>query len=276
VKKLQAVSRIRIGTQSVGHTVYIVARVYSYLLGLQEPKFVTGYSGTEIDLALLRGEVGARANIPDTVVQRSPHWIEKDLVDFHVVLEIHQGFRMHHPAFERQPALEKFAKTDKERQILEMFRAFRIIGSPFIISPGVPKQRVEVLKEVFRNIFKDPKFAKTFRKLTGADASPLTPEEQEKTIRNIPRDPEIIALFKKIASAGPLPSRCSRGRAGRDKSVTSRNKWNEAPRAYTRGIINCFGGIHRSNLSSFAHRVMEDQSNAFIPGPTRAVFYVSG
>jgi tripartite-type tricarboxylate transporter receptor subunit TctC len=93
-----------------------------------------------------------------------------------------------------------------------MLRDFRIIGFSFIISPEVPKQRVEVLKEAFQNIFKDPKLAKTFRKLTGADASTLTPEEQKKTIRNILRDPVIIALFKKIASAGPLPSRLSRGR----------------------------------------------------------------
>jgi hypothetical protein len=49
------------------------------------------------------------------VVQRSHYWIEKDLVDFDVVLEISKCFCMPHPAFEYQLALGKFAKTDKER-----------------------------------------------------------------------------------------------------------------------------------------------------------------
>jgi hypothetical protein len=51
---------------------------------------------------------------------------------------------------------------------------------------------------------------------------------------------------------------------------------NEAPRAYARGIIKCFGGIRRSNSPSFALRATEDPSNAFIPGLTFVVFCVGG
>jgi len=88
-----------------------------------------------------------------------------------------------------------------------MFRSFRLVGSPFILPPETPKERVAVLQEAFRETFKDPEFMKTWKKLTGADAYPLMPEEQERTIKEIPREREVIDLFNKIAGAGPLPSR---------------------------------------------------------------------
>jgi hypothetical protein len=58
-----------------------------------------------------------------------------------------------------------------------------------------------------RKAFKDLAFAKGYRKLTGDDPTPLTPEVNEKAVRDIPREPEIIALFKKLAGPDPLPGR---------------------------------------------------------------------
>jgi hypothetical protein len=58
-----------------------------------------------------------------------------------------------------------------------------------------------------RKALKDPEFVKEFKKLTGDEPTPLTPEANEKAVRDIPREPEIIDLFKKIVGAGPLPAR---------------------------------------------------------------------
>ena len=58
-----------------------------------------------------------------------------------------------------------------------------------------------------RKTFKDPAFLREFKKLTADDATPLTPEAQEKAIKEIPREPEIIAVFNKVAGSEPLPAR---------------------------------------------------------------------
>lgn len=97
IEKLQAASGVRIGAQSVGHTIYIIGRVFSYVFRLKDPKFVIGYSGPEIDIALIRGEVDARANIADTVLKRNPDFVEKGLVDFHAIIEIPKGEK--HPRY---------------------------------------------------------------------------------------------------------------------------------------------------------------------------------
>lgn len=83
----------------------------------------------------------------------------------------------------------------------------RLIGSPYILPPNTPKERVEILQEAFRKALRDPESLETWKKLTKMDAQPLLPEEQQQAIRETPRDPEIIKLFNQIAGGGPLPAR---------------------------------------------------------------------
>jgi len=204
LEKLRAASGMRIGGQSVGHSIYTLARMFAYLLRLKEPKFITDYSGPEMDQAILRGELDARVNRIPTLLQRSPEWIEKKLVDFHVILQIPRGST--HPRFAHLPELESFAKTDKERRLLEINRAFRIASATFITPPGTPKERVQTLREAISGTYRDPEFFKDYKKIVGEEPSPVMPDEFDMIIKKLPRDPQDVDLFKKIAGAGPLPA----------------------------------------------------------------------
>ena len=205
--KLRAHPGIRVGAQTVGHDIYINGRLFSWILGLKDPRFITGYSGPELDIAMTRGELDARANIPDTLVQRTPEFLEKNLVHLHAIIQIPKEERHTHPAFAKLPELETFARSEKERKILTMFRTFRLVGSPYILPPGTPQEPVNILRDAMRKTFSDPAFLKDFKKLVGDDATPLTPEAQEKAIKDIPGDTETITLFNKIAGNEPLPPR---------------------------------------------------------------------
>jgi len=203
--KLRAASGIRIGGQSVGFSTYNEGRLFAYIIGLKDAKFVTGYGGAELDPALMRGELDARATSADTVFRRNPEWLEKELVDFHAIIEVPKGDK--HPRFAHVPELESLAKSEKDRKVMTMQRAFRVTGQPFVLPPGTPKERVAILQEAFGKTYKDPEFHKEYKKLTADDATPLMPDAHEKAIREIPRDPEVIEIFKKIVGAGPLPPR---------------------------------------------------------------------
>ena len=205
--KLRAYSGLRVGAQTVGHDIYINGRLFSWLLGLKEPRFVTGFSGPELDLAMHRGELDARANIPDTILQRSPEHVEKKLVNYHAIIQIPRDDRHPHAAFSQLPELESFAKDDREKKILTLFRTFRLVGSPYILPPGTPPEVVAIWRAAMNKTFKDPAFLKEFKKLSADDATPLTPEAQEKAIKDIPRDSDVIALFNKLAGGEPLPPR---------------------------------------------------------------------
>ena len=88
-----------------------------------------------------------------------------------------------------------------------MFRTFRLVGSPYILPPGTPPEAVQHWREAMRKTFRDPAFLKDFKRLSADDATPLTPEAQEKAIKDIPRDAEAIATFNKLAGSERLPAR---------------------------------------------------------------------
>ena len=205
LEKLRGASGIRIGAQAIGHSIYITGRLFAFFLGLKDPKFVVGYSGPEVDLALLRGEVDARSSLVAAIVQRAPEWIDKGLVDFHAVLETPKGNR--HPRFAHLPELESFAKSERERKVLALQRAIRLGGSAIALPPNTPRDRVEILQAAMRKALNDPAFFASFTKLVGEDPTPLMPEELQKVIQEVPRDPEVVALFDKIAGAERLPDR---------------------------------------------------------------------
>jgi tripartite-type tricarboxylate transporter receptor subunit TctC len=207
LKKLNAATGLRIGGQSVGHSNYVVARLFAWLLDLKEPRFVVGFSGAEMDAALMQGELDARANSAETVVQRTPQFIQERLMNFHGVAEMPHGYRYEHPAFRELPALHTFGKSEREKRVLNMFAAFGRFSQAFVLPPGTPPDRVKILKEAFRKSWKDPEFLANWKKLTRADASPLMPEELEEMVKNIPRDPDDIKLYNRIAGAEPLPKR---------------------------------------------------------------------
>lgn len=205
LKKLRSLSGLRIGAQAVGHPIYLTGRLFAYVLGLKDPKFVTGYATQELDIALLRGEVDGRSNLAETIVLRNFDWIEKKIVDFHSIIEVPKGNKQ--PHFAHVPELETFATNDKERKVLTLLRAFRGTGSPNILPPGTPKERVQILQEAMRKTFQDPEFHKEFQKLAGDEAAPLMPEALEQAIKEMPRDREVIDFFKKLSGTDPLPAR---------------------------------------------------------------------
>jgi tripartite-type tricarboxylate transporter receptor subunit TctC len=208
VEKLRNASGVRIGAQSVGHNLYNIGRILAYLLAMKEAKFVTGFAqGNEVNLALMQGELDARWTIQATLVREAPEWIEKKLVDFHIVNEVPQGRRHPHPVFAQLPDIERFTKSDKDRKLLAMQRAFVSAGTPFVLPPGTPPDKVQILREAMRKTFSDPEFHAEFKKLVGEEPTPLLPEELEKAIRDLPRDREVIELFNKLSSAEALPPR---------------------------------------------------------------------
>ena len=204
LEKLRSASGLRLGAQSVGHTIYYTGRMFTYLMGLREPKFVVGYSGPELDVAFLRGEIDIRTNHPDNPIRQG--WLDKELVDVHGIIEIPKGQKHPFPRYSRLPDLESFAKSDKERKLILLHRTFQLAGAPFVAPPGTPKDRVEILQEAMRRTFRDPEFLREYKK-TGDDSPPLMPEALDQAIKGLPHEPEVIELFKQIFGAGPLPAR---------------------------------------------------------------------
>ena len=207
LEKLRAASGMRIGSQSVGHLIYISGRMFAYLMGLKQPRFVTGYNSPELDVAIEQGEIDTRSTVADALLHEKPQWVDKGLMDFHAIIEIPKGRKHSHPRFAELSDIETFARSEMDRKLVRLYRTFVGSGNPFILPPGTPKDRVQTLQDAMRKTYRDPEFFKEYTKLTGLKAEPQMPEELEQTIRDMPRDREAVELFKKLTGPDPLPQR---------------------------------------------------------------------
>jgi hypothetical protein len=179
--------------------------MFAYFLNMKETNFIAGYTAQELDISLTRGELDGRANNASSVLRRNPEWLDKGIMNFHAIMEVPKGEK--HPKLGHLPEIGSFARNDRENKLIAIWRAFRSVGSPYVLPPGTPKERVAILEDAMRKTFKDPEFAPYFKKLVTDDASPMAAPELRKLIAEMPRDPETIDLLKRFAGAGPLPAR---------------------------------------------------------------------
>ena len=205
LEKLRSTPAVRVGGQSVGHPVYITGRIFAYMIGMNDPKFVTGYTGPQLDIAIMRREIDGRVTTAETMLVRSREWLEKGMVDIHAGIEIPKGKR--NSRFANLPELESFTKSEREKKLVEMFRAFRLAGQNFFLPPGTPKDRAQILQDAMRKTLSDPEFEKEYERTAGDTPSPLASDALEKVIRELPRDAAVVELFNKLAGADSLPVR---------------------------------------------------------------------
>ena len=183
---------------------YIAGRLFAYYFGLKDPKFIAGFTAAEVDAALMRGELDGRSNNAASVLRRNPDWLDKNLMDFHAILEVPKGDR--HDKLGHLPEIKASPRTTGRKNCspcgasspgrLALYVAAKHAQGAGGNSPGA-----------MRKALRDPEFHKEFLKLVGDDAEPLMPEDLTKAIRDMPRDPEAIELLKQLSGAGPLPMR---------------------------------------------------------------------
>src|SRR5262249_28230735 len=141
-------------------------------------RLVTGYpSTTEIAIAMERGEVQGRAgNNFNSLTSEHGEWLKGGKINLlaQVGLERERDF----PDL---PLITEFGKTDEDRQLLRFFSTDVVIGRPFVTSPGVPAERVALLRPAFDRLLKDPAFLEDCKK-AGIDISPVGGAEIQKIV----------------------------------------------------------------------------------------------
>jgi len=122
------------------------------LLGMRL-KIIQGYhSPGDIILAMARREVDAIVQSVGAPDGARRQWIESGQmrVLFSMEREAVPGLGA--------PTVFEFTKTEQQRQVLAFFASSMELGRPFMAPPGVPAERVAVLRRAFDLTVKDPAF----------------------------------------------------------------------------------------------------------------------
>jgi hypothetical protein len=82
------------------------------------------------------------------------------------------------------PSIMDFAKTDQDRQALELLFAPQVTAWPLIAPPDVPPARVTMMRRAFDATMKDPEFVADAGKLS-IEIEPITGEDMQKLVERI-------------------------------------------------------------------------------------------
>lgn len=161
---------------------------------------VAGYQGGgEVDLAVERGELHCRAFTIQAYHSREPYhtWRKKGFARI-----LMQTGQTRDPRLADVPTIyelmNEYKTPDSERRLLPLVFAASDFGRPIVAPPGVPPDRVKILREAFLKTMKDPDLlAEAKRK--NFDITPSTGEELATLAKQvIAQTPEVVARVKTL------------------------------------------------------------------------------
>jgi len=138
---------VLLGAAAEGTTLRDMPVMLDNVLGTKL-RMVTGYAGShEVTLAIEKGEVQGMCGMGYVSLSvEHPDWVASGKVRV-LAQEDMKG----HPDLNRMgvPRTIDFAKTEEERQVMELFYSQNVFGRPYVLPPGVPAERVKALRTAF-------------------------------------------------------------------------------------------------------------------------------
>ena len=159
---------------------------------------VLGYKGgSEVDLAMERGEIICRATRVTVHFSREPFltWDKKGY-DRHLV----QAGDKRDPRLPDTPTIfelmDKYKTSEVGRRFARVVLAGDELGRPMVAPPAVPLERVKILREAYNKALKDPDLLDEVKK-SRLDMEPITGEEIEATYKELmDQPPAVVGLVK--------------------------------------------------------------------------------
>jgi tripartite-type tricarboxylate transporter receptor subunit TctC len=152
-------------------------------------KIVTGYpGGNDIDLAMERGEVMGRCGWSwSSVIATHKSWIDDKKINVLVQLSLSK-----HADLPHVPLIVDFARTQEQKQIFNLVFARQPMGRPFLAPPGIPAERVAVLRKAFMDTMKSGEFLAEAEKMQ-LEINPVSGDAVQKIVQEAYRTPKAVA-----------------------------------------------------------------------------------
>ena len=117
-------------------------------------KLVRGYRSTaSVHLAMERGEVEGTTGSLDVMSNLAPDWLRDRKVN---ILLQYQHER--HPRFADVPTVLEFIQSADDRAVFSFFISSALVGRSIVAPPGLPPERLALLRRAFDDTMKDPQF----------------------------------------------------------------------------------------------------------------------
>lgn len=191
------------GATGISSTGYYVPKLMEDVLG-SKFDIVAGYqSGQDIDLAVERGELQCRAFTITAYFAREPFisWRKRNFTNVLIQTGSKRDERL-----KSSPTIyelmDRYKTTEAGRRLAKLILAAGDFGRPIVAAPGIPADRLKVLRDTFKQVLTDPAFlAEAERRRLEID--PSWYNEMENLAKDVmATPPDVVARMKKLLGDG--------------------------------------------------------------------------
>jgi tripartite-type tricarboxylate transporter receptor subunit TctC len=174
-----------VGGQALGSMSIDIAVLANEMMGTKF-KIVTGYSGSqETRLAVERGEIhGHVGTAYTTILKENPEWITDKKIKI-----ISQFGLTKHKDMANVPFLLDYVIKPEDKEAVKLFLSRQETGKPYFAPPGIPKDRLEILRKAFDSAVNDPGFVGDANKQSLDVIDPMNGPEMEEFVARMMKTP---------------------------------------------------------------------------------------
>lgn len=187
------------GATGTGSATYLYANALNRVLGTKY-KIIAGYrKSVDIDIAMERGEVSGRGGQGwSSVPTDHPEWVKQKKI-----IVIAQVGERRMPELKDIPLLQELTDDKDKQQVLRFISLPVGVGRAYLAPPGVPGDRVALLRKAFDDTMKDKDFVAETSKLQ-LDIRYTSGAELAKIVDETVHAPQ--ALIDKVKDAIIIPA----------------------------------------------------------------------
>ncbi|HEY7554061.1 MAG TPA: tripartite tricarboxylate transporter substrate-binding protein [Candidatus Binatia bacterium] len=183
----------KMGAQSLDHTSNVVVKIVGHILGLNF-HVIPGYPGTpQILLDIERGALDGRAQSTGSLLATKREWLKSGYVK-----PLLTSRKIRDPRLPDISSIEELAPPGS-KGLLNALHAAQNISRSIALAPGVPGERVEILRDAFAAMTKDEHFLKEAEKM-GMEITLIQGEDMNRDVEATIKDKRLMEMYRSIAS----------------------------------------------------------------------------
>jgi len=189
----------RCGASGVGSTGFYIPKLLEEIFGFKL-NMVTGYPGAaDVDIAVEKNEVHCRGTTISAFFGREPgkSWAKNGYVRFLV----QTGEKRNHRLPDTPTIWELMDQekgSDAQRRLARVVLGPGAFGRPILATPGIPAERVKILRDAYAKMLKDPEFVAESNKRQW-EINPVSGEKLEALANEVVHQPaDVVARMKKV------------------------------------------------------------------------------
>jgi len=195
----KAATAPKCGSTGVASTGYYMPKLMEEVLGAKFD-IVSGYqSGQDIDLAVERGELQCRAFTITAYFAREPFisWRKRNFTNVLIQTGVKRDSRIKDTPTIYE-LMDRYKTSDAGRKLTKVILASGDFGRPIVATPGIPGDRLKLLRDTFDKTLSDAAFLAEAEKQR-LEIDPSRWDEMESLAKDVMKTPpDVVARMRKL------------------------------------------------------------------------------